>query len=145
MVEIALVVLSGIWTGAITTIAWERIPVWRRLDPVPRAVDFRRSLYRMDPTMPILAIAVLVLGVIHALRLDGDVRTLTWLAVGGVALIVVGSLLLLEPINSKFRRLPEGTPPPDAATLHARWARLHLARAVVAVASLALLVTATLT
>jgi hypothetical protein len=144
MIELVLVVLSGLWTGAITTIAWERIPVWRRLDPVPRAVDFRRSLYRMDPTMPIVAIAVLVLGVIYALGRDGNARTLAWLALGGVALIIVGSLLLLEPINSKFRRLPEGTPPPDAASLHARWARLHLTRAVVAIASLVLFVTATL-
>ncbi|MEU6349299.1 DUF1772 domain-containing protein [Streptomyces sp. NPDC047072] len=143
MLGIVLVVLSGLWTGGITTTAWERIPVWRRLDPVSRAVDFRRSLHRMDPAMPILAVVVIVLGVVYALRHDGDARTLAWTALGTVALIVVVSIVLLEPINTKFRRLPEGTPPPDAASLHARWARLHIARAVVAVASLALFVSAT--
>ncbi|RSM64774.1 hypothetical protein DMB66_19245 [Actinoplanes sp. ATCC 53533] len=144
MLEAALVMITGVWAGAITTIAWERIPVWRRLDPVPRAVDFRRSLHRMDPTMPILAIAILVLGVVFALRHEGIARALAWIALGGITLIVVGSVLLLEPINTKFRRLPEGTPPPDAASLHTRWTWLHLVRTVLAVASLGLFVTATL-
>lgn len=143
MLEIALLTISGIWTGAITTIAWERIPVWRRLDLVPRTVDFRRSLYRMDPTMPIVAVVVLALGVVYALRHDGTASTLAWIAFGGVALIVVGSLLLLEPINSQFRRLPEGTPPPSAAALLVRWSRLHIPRSVVAIASLVLFVAAT--
>jgi hypothetical protein len=143
MLEIALVVISGVWTGGIATIAWERIPVWRRLDPVPRAVDFRRSLRRMDPAMPIIAVVILALGVAYALRHDGTARTLTWIALSGVTVIVLGSILLLEPINNKFRRLPEGTPPPDAAALHTRWSWLHLGRTVVAVASLALFVAAT--
>jgi hypothetical protein len=81
---------------------------------------------------------------VYALRRDGNAQTLAWIAVGGIALIVVGSILLLEPINTKFRRLPEGTPPPHAASLHARWSRLHLIRMVLAIASLALFVTATL-
>ncbi|MFD1538966.1 DUF1772 domain-containing protein [Nonomuraea guangzhouensis] len=144
LVTAALLVLSGIWTGAITTIAWERIPVWRRLDPVPRAVDFRRSLHRMDPTMPIIAVIVIGLGVTHALGHEGLARTLAWIAVGGIALVVVGSILLLEPINSRFRRLPEGAPPPDAADLHVRWSWLHLGRTVVAVVSLTLFVLAAL-
>jgi hypothetical protein len=33
MWEAALVMIIGVWVGAITTIARERIPVWRRLDP----------------------------------------------------------------------------------------------------------------
>jgi hypothetical protein len=144
MIGIALITISGIWAGAITSIAWERIPVWRRLDEVQRAVDFRRTLYRMDPAMPIIAGVIIALGVAYAIGHHGTARTLAWAAVGAVALIVVGSVLLLEPINTRFRRLPEGTPPPDAAELYARWTRLHLARTVVAVTSLALFATATL-
>ncbi|WP_020415658.1 DUF1772 domain-containing protein [Amycolatopsis sp. ATCC 39116] len=143
MLEIALLTICGIWTGAVTTIAWERIPVWRRLDLVSRAVDFRRSLKRMDPTMPIVAVVILALGGMYALRHDGAARVLTWLGFAGVALIVVGSIVLLEPINSKFRRLPEGTPPEHAATLFVRWSWLHIVRAGVAIASLALFVAAT--
>lgn len=143
MLEISLLFTSGVWTGAMTTIAWERLPVWRHLDPVARSVDFRRTLRRMDPAMPIIAIVIVVLGVAYALGHDGSARALTWTAVGGIVLIVAGSITFLEPINSKFRRLPEGTPPPDAASLHARWSRLHLLRTAVALTSLALFVIAT--
>src|SRR5690349_17686174 len=85
MLGIALVVITGIWAGGITTIAWERIPVWRRLDPVPRAIDFRRTLHRMDPAMPVMAVAIIALGIAYALGHHGGARTLAWLALGGVA------------------------------------------------------------
>ncbi len=144
MPGIALLVLSGIWTGGIATIAWERIPIWRRMTPLERAVDFRRTLYRMDPTMPILAVAIVVLGIASALQHDGAARTLTWAAIGCVLLIVIGTTAILEPMNSKFRRLPEGTPPDNADAILATWGKLHIARTAVAVVSLILFVTAQL-
>jgi hypothetical protein len=86
--------------------------------------------------MPIIAVIVIVLGVAHTLIHQGLARTPAWL--------VVGSILLLEPINSRFRRLPEGTPPEDAASLYARWSWLHLSRTGVAVISLIVFVLAAL-
>jgi hypothetical protein len=62
--------------------------------------------------------------------------------VGLLAVILVSSIILAEPINSQFRRLPEGTVPPDAEHLRRRWRRFHLVRTALAVAAFALLVTA---
>jgi hypothetical protein len=44
--------------------------------------------------------------------------------------------------QSQFRRLPEGTVPPDADDLRRRWRRLHLIRTALAVTAFALFVTA---
>lgn len=49
---------------------------------------------------------------------------------------------MAEPINSQFRRRPEGDAPPDAEKLRARWRRLHLVRTVVTVAAFATIVLA---
>jgi hypothetical protein len=55
-------------------------------------------------------------------------------------LIVVTSITLAEPINSKFRRLPEGQAPDRVEQLRIIWCRFHRARTVVALGALACLV-----
>jgi hypothetical protein len=36
--------------------AWERVWIWRRLELLAYAVDFRRSLRKADPALPILLV-----------------------------------------------------------------------------------------
>jgi hypothetical protein len=53
------------------------------------------------------------------------------LAVAGnarLAVILVSSIVLAEPINNQFRRHPEGVVPPDADRLRRVWRRFHLFR-----------------
>jgi anti-sigma-K factor RskA len=50
--------------------------------------------------------------------------------------------VLAEPINSRFRRLPEGSVPRDAERLRVVWRRFHLVRTGLAVAAFACLVVA---
>jgi hypothetical protein len=45
---------GGLFTGGLVWYAWERVWIWRRLDLGEFAVDFRRSVRRADPAMPIL-------------------------------------------------------------------------------------------
>jgi hypothetical protein len=64
---------------------------------------------------------------------------------GGIALlaiILVSSIVLAEPINEVFRRLPEGIVPPDADRLRRRWRRFHLLRTALAVSAFTLFVNA---
>jgi hypothetical protein len=56
--------------------------------------------------------------------------------------LAVGSIVVAEPINSRFRRLPEGVVPPQAERLQRRWRRFHLVRTALGVAALACLITA---
>jgi hypothetical protein len=54
----------------------------------------------------------------------------------------VSSLVIAEPINSQFRRRPEGDVPPNADRLRQLWRRFHLARAALGVVAYLLLVVA---
>jgi hypothetical protein len=37
-------------------VEWERVWIWRRLELLAYAVDFRRSLRKADPALPILLV-----------------------------------------------------------------------------------------
>jgi NAD(P)-dependent dehydrogenase (short-subunit alcohol dehydrogenase family) len=47
---------GGLVTGGMVRYAWERIWIWRRLNLHEYAVDFRRSVRKADPAMPILLV-----------------------------------------------------------------------------------------
>jgi hypothetical protein len=72
----------------------------------------------------------------------GVPRTLAVVAIVQLGLVLVGSLLYAEPINSQFRGRREGDVPPGAANLRDRWRRFHLLRTGFAIAAFLLLVTA---
>jgi hypothetical protein len=106
------------------------------------AVDFRRSVRRADPAMPILLMVCGVAGGVFASLTEGDARFLALLGVGLLAVILVSSIALAEPINSQFRRRAEGAIPPDAERLRRVWRRFHLVRTGLGLAALACLVAA---
>ncbi|MGH2819266.1 MAG: DUF1772 domain-containing protein [Actinomycetota bacterium] len=133
---------GGLFTGAIVWYAWERVWIWRRLALPDYAVDFRRSLRRADPAMPILLVICGIGAGGFASLTDGNARTLAIAGIGLLAVILVSSVILAEPINSRFRRRPEGVIPPDAERLRRAWRRFHLARTALAVGAWACLFTA---
>ena len=47
---------GGLFTGGVVWYAWERVWIWRRLPLRAYAVDFRRSVRRADPALPILLV-----------------------------------------------------------------------------------------
>jgi ferric-dicitrate binding protein FerR (iron transport regulator) len=57
-------------------------------------------------------------------------------------LVVVASITIAEPINSKFRRLPEGQAPQRAEHHRSLWRRFHAVRNLAALAALACLAAA---
>lgn len=139
---IAMLGAGGLFTGGVVWYAWERVWIWRRLTLPAFAVDFRRSVRKADPALPILLV-ICASGAGAFAWLAGDTgRMLSLAGVALLAVILVSSIILAEPINSQFRRLPEGTVPPDAESLRQRWRRFHLIRAALAVAAFALFVTA---
>ena len=71
------------------------------------AIDFRRSVYRMDPLMPIMGTISALGAVVFALNSDGRAAALAWIGVALIAVIMVASIAIAEPMNSQFRRLPE--------------------------------------
>lgn len=137
---VLMVFCTGLWAGGIMIIALDRTHAWSLMSIRDYAVDFRRSVRRLDPMMPILGLVGVLSAVGYALVVrESTAQLLAW---GGAALVlvaIVASIVLVEPINSRFRRLPEGTPPPTAHDDRVSWRRFHRARAVVAVLAFAVL------
>ena len=131
-----MLVFTGLWTGGILIFAVERINLWKRMPVEQYAVDFRRSLFRVDPLMPILGSVAGIAAVVFALGSTGLAKRLTWTGILFVALVIAASILLAEPINSKFRRLPEGQVPERAEYYRRIWRLFHLGRTVAAIAAL---------
>jgi hypothetical protein len=133
---------GGLFTGGVVWYAWERVWIWRRLTLPAYAVDFRRSLRKADPTLPILLVISAVGAGLFAWLSGGSARLLSLAGIALLAVILVSSLVVAEPINSQFRRVPEGTVPPSADELRRRWRRFHLVRTALAVSAFALFLTA---
>jgi hypothetical protein len=106
------------------------------------AVDFRRSLFRVDPMMPVLGVLAGAAATIFALQHSGAARGLAWAGLGFIVLVVVASITIAEPINSKFRRLPEGQVPQRAEHYRTLWRHFHSMRNLAALAALACLAAA---
>jgi anthrone oxygenase-like protein len=133
---------SGLFAGAALWYAWERVWIWRRLSLADYAVDFRRSLRKADPAMPILLVTCGIAAGAFASLTSSTARTLAIAGIGLLVTILVGSIVLAEPVNSQFRRRPEGVVPPDAERLRGFWRRFHLVRTALAIAAFVIFITA---
>jgi hypothetical protein len=143
--RVAVIVMlgaGGIFTGGIVWYAWERVWIWRQLTLLEYAIDFRRSLRKADPAMPILLVVCGTAAGAFAYVTNGTARALALAGIGLHALSLASPFVVAEPINSQFRRRPEGVVPPDAEQLRTVWRRFHLLRAALAVTAFYLLVIA---
>jgi hypothetical protein len=129
-------------TGGVVWYAWERVWIWRRLSLHAYAVDFRRSVRKADPALPILLVVSAAAAGAFASLAGGAGRALALAGIALLAVVLLSSLIVAEPINSQFRRLPEGAVPPNAERLRRRWRRFHLVRTAFAVAAFAFFVAA---
>ena len=132
-----MLISCGLWAGGILIFAVERTNLWRRMPVDQYAVDFRRSLLRVDPMMPILGGIAGAAATIFALQRSGAARGLAWAGLGFIVLVLVASITIAEPINAKFRRLPEGQAPQRAERYRTLWRRFHAVRNLAALAALA--------
>ena len=132
-----MIFFGGLFVGGILLVAVERTNLWRRMPLDQYAVDFRRSVFRIDPLMPIFGAITGAGAMVFALNTHGDARRLAWVAFGLLVVIILASVMIGEPMNSKFRRLPEGEVPQDAGGIRDRWRAFHTVRTVLALSVLA--------
>src|SRR5574341_804083 len=95
----------------------------------------------MPQSLRLLTIVMLAAGA-FATRTDGSARSLAFVGAALLASILGSSIVLAEPVNSQFRRRPEGAVPPDAERLRRIWRRFHLVRTALAIAALTCLLIA---
>lgn len=147
MIRVGAVVMllsGGLWAGLILAVAVERLPQWSRMPIEQYAVDFRRSLLRLDPMAPILGAVSAAGAIAFAVSATGPAAALAWVGFGLIVVVIVLSTAIAEPMNAKFRRRDEGEVPPGADAIRARWRRLHQARTVLATTAFAALVLASI-
>ncbi|MEJ7635509.1 DUF1772 domain-containing protein [Aeromicrobium sp.] len=140
---IVMLVPAAIWAGIIACFAVERVNLWSRMPTDQYVVDFRRSLRRVDPLQPILAIVSIAGSAVYATSTGGTASMFAWVGAALIVVVIVISLAVPERINAQFRRREEGEAPPNVEMLRERWRAFHLARVVPAVAALIALVLAT--
>jgi uncharacterized membrane protein len=133
----SMLMLCGLWSGVILTFQVERINLWARMPIEQYAVDFRRSLFRVDPMQPILGVLACIAAAYFGWLTPGTPRLLAWAGVVLMVVVIVGSIVIAEPINSRFRRLPEGQIPDGAEGYRIAWRRFHTARTIVTLAAFA--------
>jgi hypothetical protein len=131
-----MVMFGGLLAGGILVVAVERVNLWRRMPVDQYVVDFRRSLHRMDPLMPIMGGLATLGAVVFALNTGGRSAAFAWTGAAIIAMIIIASTSIAEPINSSFRRLAEGEAPERADQLRITWRRFHFARTLMALAAL---------
>ena len=132
-----MLIFCGLWAGVILTFQVERISLWTQMPIEQYAVDFRRSLFRVDPMQPILAVLACITGGYFAWFSFGMPRLLAWVSVALMIVVVVASIVIAEPINSRFRRLPEGQIPDGAERDRVAWRRFHTIRTIFTMAAFA--------
>jgi hypothetical protein len=49
-----MLAFGGLFSGGILIVAVERANLWQRMPVEQYVIDFRRSLYRLDPMLPIM-------------------------------------------------------------------------------------------
>jgi hypothetical protein len=137
-----MVAAGGLFSGGILFVAVERVNQWRRMPIDQYVVDFRRALYRLDPLLPILGALSALAAVVFALNSGGPPALLAWIGSALIALIIIASIVIAEPMNSKFRRLTEGQAPERVDEIRVRWRRFHWARTALALTAFACLAAA---
>ena len=139
---VMMLISGGLFAGGVISIAWERIPAWRRADLQEFQANFAHTLRRVDRLQPALLAVCLVSTIGFGINAGGAARGLAVAAAAGCLVTLAGSLAWLVPIQRRL--VAQGSVPSSAAIerLRARWFSGHLIRSAAAVALFSLAVAA---
>lgn len=128
-VILVLIVSSGLFTGTILTIAWDRLPAWKKMSPGTFKTDFAQTIRVADTMQPLLITVAITAALIFGLQADGISRILAFTATVGYVTILLISLAILVPLQ---RQLLTQYEPSESLR---KWSKGHLGRTVVAIIS----------
>ena len=139
---IIMLVAGGLFAGGAASLAWSRVPIWRRMPAQGFIGDFRETLRLTDQVQPALLVVAIVSSAGFALTADGPARVLASVGAVGFVATLAASVAILVPLQRRI----VATPPAEAIDgMRARWFRGNLGRSMLGVASLvAVAVAATL-
>lgn len=137
-----MLVAGGLFTGGAATFAWSRVPIWRRMALPEFVTDFEETIRRTDIVQPALAVVAAVFGIVFAVSADGWARLLAAVGAAGFIVVLLASLAVMVPLQRRILATPAAHAG-DVEAMRARWFSGNLGRSLLAVASFALTVVAT--
>jgi Domain of unknown function (DUF1772) len=141
---IAMLISAGLFAGGIVSIAWERLPAWRAAELADFRVAFAHTLRRVDRLQPALLVVCLASTIGFALSADGAAQLPALLAAAGFLAVLIGSGVLLVPVQRRLVSSEAELPSPEAERLRRLWLRGHVIRTAVALVALVLAVVASI-
>lgn len=128
-----MLVSSGLFSGGVTVIAWERIPVWRALPLLQFTTEFATTIRIADRVQPILLLASIVTTIGFGIVANGAARALAFVGAAGFIGILAASVAVLVPLQRRIIASSEESP--NLETMRRRWFVGHLGRSALAIAS----------
>jgi hypothetical protein len=130
---ILMVVTSGLFTGGVLVIAWERIRVWRAL-PLPQfRTDFATTIRIADRVQPALLLASILATVGFGVSGNGAARAFAFVGAAGFIVTLVASVAVLVPLQRRI--IASGKEASALEAMRRRWFLGHLGRSALSVAS----------
>jgi Domain of unknown function (DUF1772) len=139
---IPMLISGGVFAGGVLSIAWERVPAWRKANLIDSPTAFAHTLCRVDHVQPALLVVCLISTVGFALSSGGQGRTSALVAAAGLLIVLAGSVAWLFPIQRQLVASDTERSAPVLERPRTQWLRGHVVRTVVALASLILVVAA---
>jgi hypothetical protein len=139
---VPILVGGGLFGGGVISIAWERIPAWRRSDLAEFRTGFAHTLRQVDRLQPALLSVTLASTVGFATTANGPARTLGFVAATGFLAILVGSLAWLVPIQRRLKASGSDQASATIERLRTQWLQGHVVRTALALVLFVLAVTA---
>jgi hypothetical protein len=135
------VLAGGLFAGGAMTIAWSRVPIWRKM-PAPQFVsDFSGTIRLADKVQPPLLLAAIVSAAAFAFTAGSTAGLLAMMAAGGFLATLIASVVVLVPLQ---RRIMAAPPQRSEAIeeMRLRWFRGHLGRSALSLVSFAFIAVA---
>jgi protein-L-isoaspartate O-methyltransferase len=133
---ILMLVMGGLFAGAVANFAWSRVPIWRAMPRAQFVTDFAKSIAVADKVQPALLSLTIVGAVSFALTTDSTARLLAIGTAAGFTVTMLASLAILVPLQRRIIAL--GAESESIEAMRLQWFRGHVGRAVLSVVSLVL-------
>jgi Domain of unknown function (DUF1772) len=139
---IPMLFAGGLFAGAVTSIALERVPAWRATELSEFQRGFAYTLRRVDRVQPALLVVSLVSTIGFVLGAEGTARASALLATACFLIVLVGSIAWLVPVQRRLVSSGPAQPSRQLERLRSQWLRGHWIRTVVALIALSLAIAA---
>jgi Domain of unknown function (DUF1772) len=131
-----MLVCGGLFAGAITAIAWERLPAWRTMPRGQFTPDFAGAIRRAERIQPALLVATIVAALGFSAGSEGLARIAALAGALGFAGSLIGTAVVMVPLQRRIIAAPEGS---RIETMQRRWFRGHVGRSALSAISFVLL------